>query len=79
MEIDNNVKFVVGKYLARAKMGRNKYGTDTERMDLDTWEWLNHLQEELMDATIYIQRLKADIQDPSRLDPQMELSFDEFE
>lgn len=79
MEIDNNVKFVVGKYLARAKMGRNKYGTDTERMDLDTWDWLNHLQEELMDATIYIQRLKADIQDPSRLDPQMELNFDEFE
>ena len=30
------------------------------REDLTTFEWLNHLQEELMDATLYIERLKQD-------------------
>lgn len=78
MNLDPNVKFVVGKYIARAKAGKQKYGTDTERTDLEFWDWLNHLQEELMDATIYIQRLKRDIEEPGRLEEQMELDFDEF-
>jgi len=29
-----------------------------ERTDLSTYEWLNHLQEELLDAIIYIEKLK---------------------
>ena len=29
--------------------------------DLNLQEWLNHLQEELMDATLYIERLKAEV------------------
>lgn len=78
MDMDPNVKFVVGKYLARARAGKVKYGTDTERDDLQFWDWLNHLQEELMDATIYIQRMKADIEDPERLNPQLELDLNEF-
>jgi hypothetical protein len=27
----------------------------------DVFVWLNHLQEELMDATLYLQRLKEEI------------------
>lgn len=79
MELDPNVKFVVGKYLARARAGKKKYGTDTERTDLELWDWLNHLQEELMDATIYIQRLKHDIESPDRHEVQLELDLDELE
>ena len=61
--LDVNVKSVMDKYESRARVGFKKYGTDTTRMDLSTLDWLTHLQEELMDATIYVERLKRDIQE----------------
>lgn len=53
--IVENVKSI---YDLRAKIGKAKYGTTMERNDLSFVEWLIHLQEELMDATIYIEKLK---------------------
>ena len=32
-----------------------------DRNDLSTLEWLQHLQEELMDATLYLEKLKKDL------------------
>jgi len=61
VSIDPNVQSVIDKYESRAKVGFEKYGTDTTRTDIDLQGWLTHLQEELMDATIYIERLKKDI------------------
>jgi iron uptake system EfeUOB component EfeO/EfeM len=58
---DPNVEIVIQKYRDRAKVGFEKYGVNTERDDIDLMGWLTHLQEELMDATIYIQRLKKEI------------------
>lgn len=52
---------VLRKYEARAEAGLEKYGTTLERKDLTGEDWLNHLQEELMDATLYLERLKDDI------------------
>lgn len=60
--LDPNVKSVCSKYKERARVGYNKYGTNTTRTDLNTLDWLTHLQEELMDATIYIERLKKDLE-----------------
>lgn len=60
-DLDPNVANVISKYLSRAKLGKNKYGVDTTRSDFDFYTWLVHLQEELMDATIYIERMKSDI------------------
>lgn len=59
--MDKFVKQVIEKYLDRAEAGLEKYGTTLERNDLTTDEWLNHLQEELMDATLYIERLKQEL------------------
>lgn len=59
--MDKFVKQVIEKYLDRAEAGLHKYGTTLERKDLTTDEWLNHLQEELMDATLYIERLKQEL------------------
>lgn len=59
--MDKYVKQVIEKYLDRAETGLHKYGTTLERDDLSTDEWLNHLQEELMDATLYIERLKQEL------------------
>ena len=58
---DQQVLDVIAKYEAREKTGFKKYNTNTDRKDLTLGEWLNHLQEELMDATIYIERLKKDL------------------
>ncbi len=42
----------------RAMKGEMKYGTTMERGDLTIQEWLTHLQEELLDGAVYIQKLK---------------------
>lgn len=42
----------------RQQQGLKKYGIGVERTDLDVLEWLQHLQEELLDAAIYIERIK---------------------
>ena len=56
--VDSNVEKVVKQLRARAELGLQKYGVTTERTDLSFLEWLQHLQEELMDASIYIEKLK---------------------
>ena len=48
---------VCAKIQARAEVGEKKYGTTMEREDLNLTEWLTHLQEELMDATVYVEKL----------------------
>lgn len=56
---DPNVLSVVEKFKARSRVGYLKYNTNTTRQDLSTLDWLNHLQDELMDATIYVEVLKG--------------------
>jgi hypothetical protein len=60
---DRFVESVLTKYKARSEAGLRKYGTTLEREDLSFVDWLNHLQEELMDATLYIERVMKDVQD----------------
>lgn len=48
---------VCSKIRARADKGWHKYGKSMERHDLSLIEWLTHLQEELMDATVYVEKL----------------------
>jgi len=55
--MDSVTKSVLDKYLDRAVAGKNKYGTDMDRKDLNVVQWLQHLQEEMMDATLYVEKL----------------------
>ena len=58
-EVENEVCAIIQ---ARAKkvQGTSKYNGETmERDDLSHDEWLEHLQHELMDAVIYVQRLRT--------------------
>ena len=48
---------VINKLRTRAAAGKAKYGTTMERDDLTYAEWLQHLQEELLDAAVYVQKL----------------------
>lgn len=59
--IDPIVEQVKEKFTERSQVGVTKYGTTLERGDLSLLDWLSHLQEELMDATLYIQKLKNDL------------------
>jgi hypothetical protein len=52
---------VVVQLRTRAKKGKLKYGTTMERDDLTLIQWLQHLQEELMDAAVYVEKLKGEI------------------
>ncbi len=42
----------------RAEMGLEKYGQTVTNNPLPLIEWLQHLQEEMMDACVYIERIK---------------------
>ena len=55
---DINVENVCKALKEREKKGLKTYGVNTMRTDLSTLEWLQHLQEELMDACVYIEKLK---------------------
>jgi len=54
---DTIVKKVVNKYQERSAVGIKKYGTTLDRNDLELKEWILHLQEELMDATLYLEKI----------------------
>jgi hypothetical protein len=58
---DTNVKLVSDLLKSRMNVGYKKYGTTTERTDIDLLGWLQHLQEELLDAAVYIERLKKEV------------------
>jgi|TARA_B100001094_G_scaffold132546_1_gene128410 hypothetical protein len=48
---------VCKKIQGRAAVGKDKYGVTMETAPLSKLEWMIHLQEEFMDATVYLQKL----------------------
>jgi hypothetical protein len=59
MTSDTIVRDVLKRFNARSLAGIEKYNTTLERNDLTSKEWLQHLQDELMDAVLYIEKLKT--------------------
>jgi len=57
---DTIVKSVLDKYKQRSEVGIKKYNKTMDRNDLNLLDWLTHLQEELMDATLYVEKLKEE-------------------
>lgn len=57
--MDKNVESVCARLRERSEVGIRKYGVTTERGDLSRADWLRHLQEELMDAAVYIEAALA--------------------
>ena len=55
---DPVVERVVDKFVGRSDVGYKKYGVTLEDDPSKMLEWLNHLQEELMDAVLYLQKAK---------------------
>lgn len=59
---DSCVKSVIEKFITRADFGMKKYGTNLDRTDLSVLDWIQHTQDEHMDAILYLEKLKKEIQ-----------------
>ena len=55
---DPVVERVVDKFISRSDVGYEKYKVTLNDDPSNIFAWINHLQEELMDATLYLQKLK---------------------
>lgn len=55
---DPIVERVVDKFISRSDVGFKKYGVTLDKDPSEMFAWLNHLQEELMDAVLYLQKTK---------------------
>ena len=66
---DPVVRSVVDKFVSRSDVGYSKYGTtldDERRLKMKGLQkYLNDIQEELMDAVLYIQSARDELQDLS--------------
>ena len=66
---DPVVRSVVDKFVSRSNVGYSKYGTtldDERRLKMKGLQkYLNDIQEELMDAVLYIQAARDELQDLS--------------
>jgi hypothetical protein len=61
-EANDRILFaVIQKFKQRSEYGIKKYNVTMDRNDLSTHEWLTHLQEELMDSIIYVEKLKQQL------------------
>lgn len=55
---DSIVEAVIKKFQQRSEFGIKKYGVTLDRTDLGVKDWIQHTQEELMDAILYLEKLK---------------------
>tara|TARA_B100000767_G_scaffold51875_1_gene47339 strand:- start:1662 stop:1925 length:264 start_codon:yes stop_codon:yes gene_type:complete len=60
---DPVVERVVDKFVQRSDIGFEKYGITLDDDKSNLFAWMNHLQEELMDAVLYMQKLKESTTD----------------
>ena len=57
-KLDSVVSSIIKKFEYRSNFGKEKYGTDLDREDLTFLDWIQHAQEEHMDAILYLEKIK---------------------
>tara|TARA_R100000152_G_C6697238_1_gene127525 strand:+ start:53 stop:283 length:231 start_codon:yes stop_codon:yes gene_type:complete len=60
-EPDPVVATVMKRMSDRSRVGIEKYGCTMLREDIDTVGWIDHAIEELLDAAVYLERLKLNL------------------
>jgi len=58
---DTVVTSIINQFVKRAQFGKEKYGTDLDRKDLTTLDWIEHAKQELMDGILYLEKLKQEL------------------
>jgi hypothetical protein len=61
LDLDSITKSVFQQFFLRHQLGKKKYGVTLDRNDLDVLDWIQHAQEEHMDAILYLEKLKQTI------------------
>lgn len=56
--MDPVVQTVIAKFQERSELGQKKYNTTLEANNAPFLVWMNHMQEELMDAILYLEKMK---------------------
>jgi hypothetical protein len=56
--MDSIVASVIESFKKRSELGVLKYGKTLDRNDLSVLDWIQHAQEEHMDAILYLEKLK---------------------
>lgn len=64
---DSIVNSVIAQFATRSNIGLEKYGTTLDRDDLTILEWIQHAQEEMMDGTLYLEKIKKTILDAEKM------------
>ena len=60
---DKIIEQVINKIKSRSDVGYKKYGVTLHEDDQTLDTWLNHLQEELMDAVNYLEKARMVLRD----------------
>ena len=60
-EYDSVVENVINRLKDRARIGFEKYGTNLDRNDLITEQWIEHAIEEALDFSLYLTKLKEQL------------------
>ena len=68
--MDSVLTSVLESFKKRAEFGQRKYGTNLDRTDLSTLEWIQHAQEEAMDFVLYLEKLKQIYKPKIVFDPE---------
>ena len=55
---DSVVFSIIKQFKQRADFGMLKYSPNLDRKDLNVLDWIQHAQEEHMDAILYLEKLK---------------------
>lgn len=58
-QMDSILESLIDKYKQRSELGIKKYNTTLDRTDLTLLDWINHAQEEAMDLSLYLEKIKT--------------------
>ena len=68
----NLLKDLISEFENREQRGFLKYGTTMDRTDLSLSEWVQHALEEAMDLSLYLTKIKQQLNDTQRLSDYQE-------
>jgi hypothetical protein len=59
-KLDSIVTSIIEQFTERSIKGKEKYGVDLDRTDLDLLDWIEHAKQEHMDAILYLEKIKQE-------------------
>jgi hypothetical protein len=59
-KLDSIVTSIIKQFTERSLKGKEKYGVDLDRTDLDLLDWIEHAKQEHMDAILYLEKIKQE-------------------